>query len=839
MRSGIALFLATVAAGSLDARLPDGYETLYLSPHASNEVKEAAGELAQLMEQQFGTAPKVARLPMWGARNGIIIGPDANHEAFDENPLTDEVRVARTRHGLEITGSDNPSTCFAVFRFAEQFLGWRYYQPGETGLERLDSPPEAPSVQGADEVLLFERPSYLSRNPYSLGRAQEGPDWGSWHGLRERFYYNHTLHRVLPPTEFDRHPEWFAKDENGKPMRPPYYPKVHGYNDHPDLSRPEVRQWAIEATLDAIEAATSFQRSGTKVTSTYPPVRQSRGVLSVSASLGDSFVFGHFGEDYPWKPEGYFRRWPDWSNHVFAYSNAVAEGIEHGLQQGTWKSQSRPDLYIGTLAYLNWENVPDFPIHPSIVPYLTFDRSQWYDEAAKADDLQNVEAWNKTAAPFLGTWDYLFGYGFIIPRSMTEIVSESIPALHERGVRAYFCQIAAIWPYDGHTNWLLARLLWDVDSDPSDLLDEYFTEFYGPAAEPMRAFFAHAEKLWMEQPGSGWWLRHWKDPWQAGLWKQEDLALCRNLLEEALEKAKSFQRVESGLQANRFAKRIEPTRQLFAFTEAFHEYQSLCWKLQGNDWDSASREALLTGIQTAKAASEARSRMITLRDKAVRTFPLAARASDLQWVFRYDSLGANMAALLTNLVSRFQEEQASKITEALLSDWTTSQGIQWDPGREIKPVQVLNDRSFEHVENPRIWHRQFMDSEGIVQKARKNPNGFIAGNVRRGHLYQLFAATPGNYYLGKVDVETRQSLTGEVYIRIDFFNKEHALLAESPRARIAPVEMAGTRQTVRALMQAPPDAAYGRLFIRFYEMDPGSEAVLNSASVLQLKSRVP
>jgi hypothetical protein len=842
MRAPIALILMASAVCTSHAALPEGYETLYLNRHASTEVKAAAADLAGLMERQFGATPEIARVPLWGRGKGIVIGPEAQHAAFDQDPLTDEILIERTGHGLAIIGSDNTSTCFAIFRFAEEFLGWRYYQPGELGLERLDSAPETPSVDGSSSVLLLEKASYLSRNPSSMGRNLDGLDWQAWHGLRERFYYNHTLHRLLPPTEFDQHPEWFAKDENGKPMRPPYYPNVHGYNDHPDLSREEVRSWTIEKTLEALEAATPFKRatSTSEVTTNFPPVRQSPGMVSTSISLGDSFVFGSFDDDYPWKPDGYFRRWPDWSNHVFAYSNAVAEGIEQGLNSGTWGTGGRPDLYIGTLAYLNWENVPDFAIHPAIVPYLTFDRSQWYDAEAKADDLQTVSEWNQTAAPFLGTWDYLFGYGFLIPRSMQGIVSESIPALHARGVRAYFSQIAAIWPYDGHTNWLITRLLWNVDSDASALLNEYFREYYGPASEPMRAFFDRAESIWMQQTGSGWWLRYWKDPWQAGLWKQEDLAVCGNLLDQALGSAQTAQPSSDGLNPDRFAMRIEQTRVLFNLTQAFHQYQSLCWQLQVVDWDAAPRDRLIEAVQLAENAIAAKSRMAAARDAAVRQTPLASYCSDLEWVFRYDSLGASMANISRNLELRVKNDPTPAIQlNRLLSIWAQSQGMQWNTAAQMTWTQVLNDRSFAQVDNPRIWYRQFMDSENMEQAARDNPSGFIARNVRRGHLYQLFAAQPGDFYLGQVNVDTNQSLTGEVYIRLDFFNAEHKLLAESRRARIAPVEQAGSRQTLHALMQAPANAAYGRLFIRFYEMDQGSEAALDSAGVLQLESQAP
>lgn len=318
------LLLATPLRAA--AALPPGYETLYLFPEANRTVADAAGELAGLLERQYGSAPEVRRRPLMGAGPGIHIGPDPAAAAFDDDPLTDQIRIARTSNGLVISGSDNTATGFAVHRFAQDFLGWRRYQPGKLGLERIDHPPPAPPVEGPDEILLLETAAWHSRNP-AMGGGPEARHWGRWQGLRERFTYSHTLHRALPPTVFDIHPDWFARDARGRPMRPPYYPEVHGYNDHPDLSHPGVREHAVRSAIEVLASETALARpeDGPGPVPMNPfPVRQSPGIVSISIGLGDSFVFGHFPESYPWRPEGYFRRWPDWSNHVFAYSNAVA-----------------------------------------------------------------------------------------------------------------------------------------------------------------------------------------------------------------------------------------------------------------------------------------------------------------------------------------------------------------------------------------------------------------------------------------------------------------------------------------------------------------------------------
>jgi hypothetical protein len=827
--------LCWLAVGSpLNAELPDGYQTIYLDRQASPPVAAAAADLADLLHRTYGQVPDIRRDPFMVKPKGLTIGPDPDNPAFDSDPLTDEILIERTPRGLEIRGSDNTTTTFAIFRFAEEFLGWRYYQPGQIGLERLDNPPAPPAIDGSPEMLLLTRADYISRNPYSLDPGSAGlPDWRTWHGLRERLQYNHTLHRVIPPTRFDTDPHWFAKDDSGKPMRPPYYPRVHGYNDHPDLSRQEVRDFVAAETIAAIEAASPFSKDGKALVTgdpVFPHILQTPGALSVSLSLGDSFVFGEFPEAYPWRPEGYFRRWPDWSNHVFAYTNSVAARIERQWNEGTWTDGARPDLLLGALAYLNWENVPNFPLHPSIVPYLTYDRSQWYDPQARADDLDNVAAWNRTSAPFLGTWDYLFGYGFIIPRSMTRIVAESIPALHERGVRAYFCQIAAVWPYDGHTNWLLTRLLWDAGADPDRLIDEYFREFYGPAAASMRAFFDHAESIWMNQDGSGWWLRYWKDPWQVALYAQADLEAMGRHLEAAAQAAAQFSATtpESGLSISRFSERVHQTRLMFELTRALFNYQSTVWEAQ-SEWRNSSQEVDVRSRQLMfEQALDAREALVQARDKVVQSLPNARRAGDLTWVFRYESTGGALAAFCLDYPDLPGNAD-------LLRRWARLQGFADTPRVQNASGNILFDDRIRHFEDPRIWHRQFMDSEGM--RAGPLPEqGMAVENVRRGHAYQLFRAAPGNVYLGEADVRTRQSASGEVYIKVDFFNEKHELIAESPRGRIAPTAQYGEQQQVRVLMQAPAQSAYGRLFIRFYEMDPGSRAEVTRAAVYRLDS---
>ena len=853
---GLALSGFAALVLPLAAALPEGYDTVWLSPHANPAVRASAEDLATLLERSYGERPVIRRTGLASTRTGLHIGPALGHPAFDGDPLTDEVLVARTGRGLEIAGPDNAATCFAVYRFLEAFLGWRYFQPGALGLERLDRPPRPPSVKGEPGILLYEQAGFLSRHP-DIGRTGD-PDWSVWHGERERFVYNHTLHRVIPPSLFEEHPDWFAKDAAGVPMRPPY-PQPHGYNDHPDLSVEAVQERVVQQTIEALETSLAEGDSAR----TNPPVKWTPGTVSTSLSLGDSYIFGHYPEGGNWGSTGWFRRWPDWSNHVFRYTNRIAHQIAGYWEQRPWPYGEKPDLYLGALAYLVWENVPDFPVHPSVIPYLTYDRSQWYSPEARAEDRANLENWARAGPELIGTWDYLFGYGFLIPRSMVKIIKQAIPELRARGIDAYFSQVAPIWPFDAHTTWLTTRLLWNPEAGADALMAEFNDEFYGPAAVPMAAFFNLAESIWMGQGGHPWWLRHWKNPWQAALWSPAEIRQARSLLESALAEAAQYEDPgeRDGLAPGRFLSRVQETADVFSLTEAFHLYQTLGWQLQRPTEGDPEDRLLL-----ARDALLARERLAAGTRRVVAANPNAARAGDLSWVFRYDTIGGSLAALgmegpalgadrkpdspaddtevVPPAIARRLEGPAPSgppavprdALDSVLTRWMQLEGHAGLPDF-ADPRPVLFDKDFSHVADPRIWHHQFLESEGLHTGPGPDGAGFRAENVRRGHLYQLFPAEPHHFYLGALDVATRQSPSAEVYIRVDFFDTNHQLIGGSRRARIAPTDPYGERQTVHALMQAPGNAAYGRLFIRFYELDPDQPADLHRAEVWDLGHR--
>jgi hypothetical protein len=814
---------------ALGAQLEEALSSILLLPAASKEVHTAANGLAHLIETQFGERPTVRRAALWDRANGIRIGPDADHPRFDDDPLTDEILLQGDERGFRIIGSDNTSTIRAIGRFAETILGWHAFQPGALGLEQVGTMPLPASHQRP--FVLVEKAGFLSRNP-DMQNLAGSADWEHWHGLRERLHYNHSLHAVIPPPLFDSHPEWFAKGSALTPMRPPFYPHPNGHNDHPDLRHPELRETVAASAMLSLQRVLPLEpQAGLSL----PPgvgrhfVRLSPGLASLSISLGDSYEFGSFPDSYVHRPQELFRRWQDWSNHVFDYSNAVAASIEQQWNAATWLGGGpRPRLLIGVLAYLLWEDIPDFPLHPSLVPVLTYDRSQWHDPEGRADDLRTVAQWNTAGAPFLATWDYLFGYGFLIPRSLTTVVRDSIPALHERGVQAYFSQVCPVWPYDGHTNWLTAQLLWNPEADSDSLLTLYFNGFHGPAAPAVRSFMDRAESLWMNQKGAGWWLRYWKDPWQAALWSPADLAAMQAELSRARQSLDT-PILPDGQDPERFDRRLQRLEETFSLTTAFLLYQWAAWDFQTIDFASLSIAQIEPAVHQARELLRLRKALIATRDTVTAGTPGTAYLSDLAWVFRYDSIGGKLAALALQ-AGPASPHQAT--IRSLLKEWAELAGFEIPSVAISSARTVLHDRHFEKFDDPRIWHRSFMTAEGLsVERDTTLQHTVRVTNARRGHLHQFFKAEPGRLYLGQVDATTAQTPAGDVSLILEFYDKEMRLVGESRRARLAPPDRDGSTETLHALATAPQTASFGRLRIRFYELEPNLPVRLENPDV--------
>ena len=432
------------------------------------------------------------------------------------------------------------------------------------GFERVGEVP-----QKFPERRWRESPDFVQRQ-FSPHHA----DFGRRNRLSSVYSFNHALAKVFTPELYNREPELFAEIK-GHRSRPSESKK---YDPQPDFTNPRVVELAAEAAIAHFEKHPDSRSFSLSIndnvlfdTSEWTeiavePVRYFRGRPNYT-----DLVFGFMNEvaahlDQYEAQRGMAGRgepsWPERSRRWHARTNegaAVLEAVERdeagnlkpeseldvrrrsdvrvrtnegaaALEAGAsscapteenvkpsdiWTTPSGQPRYLTALAYYWTEPSPSIEVHPRVMPVLTSDRAQWHDPDYRIEDQALAERWMDSGVERMATWDYYFGAPYPYPRQFTQWIDESLKHLNETGVDVFFSQLPSAWGMDGPKAWLASELLWDAQQDAEVLLDEYYTNFFGAAAGPMRAFYEIAEAHRNEHEGEAEWIKLYKD--EAGI----------------------------------------------------------------------------------------------------------------------------------------------------------------------------------------------------------------------------------------------------------------------------------------------------------------------------------
>ncbi len=473
------------------------------------------------------------RIPLAEASETETAGPRIRFEAadFPESPgfpagADERFRIKVEPDSVTIEASDPIGWEYGLYGLLDEFGGVRWFWPGELGTYTPHrSSWKIPS--GSHERV----PAYVSRR-FSGLRSHEEKIWGRRNRLKGTFHFHHNLRNVFGREFFLEHPETLVVDWN--PEDPPP-PGDRFWRSHPDLTSEVVVETAAQAVIKAFDE---------------DPTR-----ISFSLGLDDNTDFGESPGIREWtRPMRYFRDLPDFSDLVFQFMNRVADKV----------SEVYPDRFLGCLAYMWNENVPSFPVHPMVVPYLTADRSQGHDVNFTESDRELVRKWTAAGPQFVGIYDYLHAAPNSFPRRANLIIGQRIRDSHEAGVEGYYAEFNPIWPLHGDLPWMVARMLWNPESKPGELEAEFFDLFFGPAQEPMKAFYDRARRVWMWQDGSAVWVKYYKDEAGIELFSSEDLQAMTNALEAALSAAD---------QEGVFEERVRSVREAWELTLAMARLQ--------------------------------------------------------------------------------------------------------------------------------------------------------------------------------------------------------------------------------------------------------------------------
>ena len=374
---------------------------------------------------------------------------------------------------LEIWGLDERGSFNAVCGYLRK-LGARWYLPGELG-EVL---PEMKTIPLPEIDETVEPDFELRQFNFRFSVAKEDTSmWAMRLGTRndERFQIAHGMSAMTNNEDvFAAHPEWFALYGGERDFEPGDSKCQLCYSNE-ELFEETVRY--VRAQLDTYHF---------KTVSLMPP----DGYTSICQCEKCE------GKDSPERHERGLL-----SNYVWDFTNRVAREI----------AKSHPDAKILNGGYGVYTLPPDDieKIEPNIVVCIVGGRRPINKGGTKGVGETAPEAlraaWaEKTDTPVMIFENYPFtARGWYLPSFSVKSLTETVNATKDVSMGE------DIWLSAGQdfaTNgigfnhflvYFTARMYWGgKDADGEALFDEYCRLFYGPAEDPMRAFFRYCEENW-------------------------------------------------------------------------------------------------------------------------------------------------------------------------------------------------------------------------------------------------------------------------------------------------------------------------------------------------------
>lgn len=334
------------------------------------------------------------------------------------------------------------------------------------------APTILPGLPVVDEV---NNPSFAYREMWYY-TPHHSPAYADWHGLHRRIrvgpdgqyiddkqsagplrwadgMYVHTFQKLIPPAiYFDRHPEWFSQI-GGQRVR----------DGQLCLSNPQVRDTLCANLATMMQQQPEAQVWSVSNNDNYNVCQCPRCRHADSLYGGPSGTLIHFINQVA-------RRFPDKTISTLAYqfTRRAPQPVGGHVQ----KPDSNVNIMFCSIECGRQEAIATAPAEAS----FRRDMEEW------AKLTHNIYVWDYVVQ-FRNMWD---------PFPNLHVLQPNLKYFHDHGVRLMFEQGTGA---NNMTSWMelrqymLAKLLWDVDADPDSLLHDFCLHHYGLAAAPVEQFY--------------------------------------------------------------------------------------------------------------------------------------------------------------------------------------------------------------------------------------------------------------------------------------------------------------------------------------------------------------
>ncbi len=409
------------------------------APGADERTRSAAFDLAEMLGRMSGGRFELAE---GDGASGIVVGWPGDFSAlpfeisFDPaDPRRQEEYVLKSHEkGLYILGASTLALESAVWDLLYR-LGHRQFFPHP----HWEIVPREGDLRIAIDA--FEAPDFLHRHLWTShgtlpGNGEKFSAWLVRNRARSGFPISthHIYQSILSQRRavFDAHPEYLGL-VNGKRRSSKFC-----------ISNPGLRQVVVDWALDYFE-------------------RQPEA-LSVSMEPSDG---GGWCECADCAALGSI------TDRMILLCNTVAEAV----------NENYPGKFVGTLSYYQHTLPPSLEIHPNVAVNIAMGLRTG---GLSTEEL--IAGWRDRGARIVGL-TYNVG-GSSAMRNLPRVASE-FRHWHKLGINRFTVDIWDQWGQSGLGNYLLARILWDVDESErlDELLDDFYARAFGAAREPMKTWF--------------------------------------------------------------------------------------------------------------------------------------------------------------------------------------------------------------------------------------------------------------------------------------------------------------------------------------------------------------
>ena len=545
LSSGLSGHVGRAGPAAPLALVEDGHPraTLVLAETPTVSAQLAAYELQYHLRKMSGATLPIVREPQTVAGTVVLVGESEAGRALgyrSDDFEQSEYLMEASANRLVLIGRDHTrrvevdyngdlrelilqmspdplGTCHAVHTFLERILGVRWYLPTELG----EVIPERTTIE-VKEMKIRRKVDVPYRTPYvpwSVNKKlyyndYQSVDWrreehwdlrsGVLYWIRNKqwggpvVWANHSFDGWDQAFGRD-HPEWFSTKSWAKMQQVKYQQGVQ-----PCLSSTGL----FRANLDLIRGFLDGK-----------PAPFAQAYYSALPRNGSTFGIGlNDGGAYCYCREcvalGQYRSDPAFgigvvSNYFWSYVNRLAHEVR----------QTHPRASLIGIAYMGYTAPPQgIRFEPNVrVMYCRFPHRYWRDDY-KQRDYEEIRGYlEDCGARAFFTWDYVIHppgganpFPPIIPRLVAEDAKHmtALPAFRGGFMQIPYNRVRKEGPYEwGDNVWthpvldhfrVYFRLkVWDDKTlDVEELLSEYFTKFYGPAAAAVRGFVEAMENRW-------------------------------------------------------------------------------------------------------------------------------------------------------------------------------------------------------------------------------------------------------------------------------------------------------------------------------------------------------